>query len=218
MARGSADMAGENAANTPDDPEAAGKSGEQGEKLNQVSSDVASTDQAIAETQTRGEGLVAEAGRGNRDQHRDGREARAGRRNLCSNRRAPHGACGQTAEARDTIETAASGPARMQEHATLIDGRGQALVDESSALEQTLHAIQLEFAAAMGGVPGHAPRAQGGEPIVVQRQPEEAHGYEDRYHFDLLGSLGAGGTSRLILTGSAGETEGAAYETYARGP
>ena len=185
MASESADLTSQNAANTPDDEEAAGKSREQGEKLGKVSSDLATTDNAIGETQTRAQGLVGEAA----EAKASNEQTKGKLGELDATLGATDAKVGEMAEqnagARAQLAGVAGGPAEMHGRAAALDQRGQALIDASFSLETQLAASQEQYAAAAQRVPKRRPRvAPGGPAVMIQRAPDTT-GYGDRRSVNL---------------------------------
>lgn len=166
----------ENAENTPEDEEAAGKSGEQGDKLNKASGDMKTSDSAIAETQKRGEQLVADGAHATETNTATGERLTGLDETLTQTDDRLTELSDQAGGARAVMEGLREVPDQMMATAGMLDLEGLALIDESFAIEAALHGAQAQFADGMRTVP--AARG-GGEPVTVQRQPE--YGYEDRW-------------------------------------
>ncbi len=179
MTEEAAGLVGQNAENTPEDEEAAGKSAEQGEKLSKASGDMQKSDSAIADTAARGEQLIADAAHATETNAGTEERLTGLDETFTQNEERLTELTEHADTARASVEGMADTPDEMMATATLLDLEGQALVDESFALETALHALQADFFERMAGVPESSAGEGGGESIPVQRAPE--YGYEDRW-------------------------------------
>ncbi|HEX2828587.1 MAG TPA: DUF4157 domain-containing protein [Burkholderiales bacterium] len=186
MASEAGSLSAENAANTPDDPEAAAKAAEQGGQMNQAGADIGTTDSAISQTQTKAGDLAAEAAQAQQTNTAtrgklDGMDA-----TLASTGDKLAQMSAQNADAQAQAQALASAPQQQTQAAGAIDERGASIMSTSDDMEQRLHAVQQNYAAAMAAVPAEeepppmpaedeAPAPEQAAPTVVQRTPEAAN-------------------------------------------
>jgi hypothetical protein len=157
MASESSSLAAENAANTPDDEEAAANAREQGGAMNQAGSDIGTTDDAITQTQAKAGSLGQDAA-----QAQEKNQATQGR---IDGMQATLAATGdklgemgqQSAQARAQMDGLASAPDSHAQQARAIDDRGEALAATSERIEARAQAAQSEYAAGMAAVPAAEP-------------------------------------------------------------
>lgn len=185
MAGEASGMAAENAANTPEDEEAAEDAREQGSQMNQASSDIGTTDDAITQTQNRATSLSEEAAQAKAMNEQSATRLATTEQTL----ETTGGRLGQMTQqngaARGGIAAVASGPARIRAQAAALDQQGVALLQASHDLEARIHATQQRYADGMRAVPQKAEvRDTAGGDAVVQRA-----GYEGRSSVDLVGGM-----------------------------
>jgi hypothetical protein len=176
MASESSQLAAENRANTPDDPEAAANAQEQGGKIAEVGSGAATMDGAVTQTRSKAEGLAEEAAHA--------RETNTATRGRLAQVDATLGRTeerlvqmsSQTEQASSRAEAHAGAPAELMAQADALDQRGVALIQASYELELRAHTAQTTYEQGMRSVPAQKvlPEEKGqGEEGVVQRQPED---------------------------------------------
>ncbi len=169
MAGESRDLAAENNANTPDDPEAAENSREQGGKINQVSGDAGSIDDTLTQMNSSSTQLVEDASHA--AQVNATTRAKLGSLNATLDQSSER--IGQMREqnaaAQARVASFEEGPSAMASQANQLDQRGQSLVDDAIQTEERVHQIQAEYAEGMRAVPAMPPEQQ---EIPVQRQEE----------------------------------------------
>jgi hypothetical protein len=171
-------LVAENAANTPEDEDAAADSREQGQQMGQVGSDSATMDGAISQTRARATSLGEDAARaaemntqttgtiGASTQQLDQLDARLGQHSE------------QAGQARAQVESMASQPADLHERANQLEQMGQALIASSFELEARLHEVQGRYAAGTASVPGVEPwegevPEESGAEGALQLQPND---------------------------------------------
>ena len=183
MASESANLAGENAAHTPEDPEAAGKSGEQGAKLGQASSQLGSIDGTINQTKARADSLAAEAAAAK--QSNAATAGRLGETEQAIGQVEAKSAelTAQNAAARSRLQGMAGQPAAHRAAADQLDAEGQAGLDASLQLEARLRAGDERYRGAIAAMPAPVPLTTG---PAVQRQ-----GYDGRTTYDPAGAIDA---------------------------
>jgi len=213
MAAEAADMAGESAANRPDDPEAAASAKEQSGKINQATSDIHSTDQAIEQTQARAANLQQEAAQAT--ELNTGTEVRlaAVESTLSSTEEKLASMQEQNASARGQIGALNSEPEAMLAQAQSLDQQGLQMLDASRELEQRIQSAQdthesellslpeilpaqpdlaVQADTAPGAEPGDGPEALAFDDAVAGPaaggNPEDFR-YEDRESVDLASGL-----------------------------
>ncbi|MFN8468427.1 MAG: DUF4157 domain-containing protein [Caldilineaceae bacterium] len=202
MANESQSLSAENAANTPDDEEGAEKAREQGGKIDQAGRDIATTDDAISQTQARAAGLAEEAERA-QGMNTETRSKITNINGVLEQTGAKLAQMGQqNQEARGEMAAMASQPDQLLAQANALDEQGMSLIDASHEIEQQVSQAQLGFARGMASVPAakHAapgqtsselpmeasgavqPSAAGGQPleaettnaeVTVQRDPAD---------------------------------------------
>jgi hypothetical protein len=173
MASESSSLAAENAANTPDDEEAAANAREQGGAMNQAGSDIGTTDDAITQTQAKAASLGQDAAQAQeKNQATQGRiDGMQATLDSTSDKLGEMGQ--QSAQARAQMDGLASAPDSHARQARAIDDRGEELADTSERIEQRAQAAQAEYAASMAAVPAAEPWTR---ERVVELYGEEALG------------------------------------------
>lgn len=177
LASESGQMSAENKANTPDDDGAA-EAQEQGGKLDQVSSDAATTDDAISQAQTASGTLVQDAAQAKQVNTDTRGKVDTIQQTLSQTDQRLGEMQAHNTMARSQLDDLSDQPAVMTAQADELDSEGQALVQASVDLESQLHQTQKNYTAGMQTVPGvemsaEAGSASGSEPII-QRQPTDA--------------------------------------------
>ncbi len=207
MASEANELAGENAAKTPDDPEAAGKAQEQGQKLNQVGSDTTTLDDAFTQTKAKAESLTAEATQATAINTQTNTNIQTMEQTLGQTQERLSQMKQQNAQANSQVASVENQPDEMLNQATELEQKGQALIQAATEIEQQLQQIQADYQQAMSNLP--APEAASGgsesgtEAGIIQRDVEEGR-YEDRINLDLVGSVSE---SASWLTGVDPATE-----------
>lgn len=194
MASEATEMAGESAANTPDDEEAAANAQEQAGKINQVNSDISSTDDAIGQTQERAATLQQDAAHAAELNTATEQRLVSVDATLASTESKLATMSEQNGAARGQMEALNSQPDEMLAQAEALDQQGQQMIEASMAIEQRLHAAQDSHESALQSLPEIRPAAEDAE---VQALPASGAGagvpedyrYEDRENVDLGASL-----------------------------
>ena len=165
MAGEANDMAGESRDNVPDDDDSADDAREQSGKLERVSSDSHTVDEAVGSTRRRAEGLAdeaAEAQRGNLA----AAGTQAGTAATIADTRAQLGTMQtQNADARRQQLALRAAPGRLADQATTLDAQGGRVIAASEQLEARLADAQRHHAQGMARVPA-----------VPEPEPEELSG------------------------------------------
>ncbi len=157
LASESRDLVGQNNANTPDDPEAAQRTQEQGGKLNQVSSDAASIDDTLTQVHGASNTLVQDAAHATQvnTQTRgrvDGMEATLQQTDARLGVMQEH-----NSQARAQLDAAQQQPVLLQAEASSMDAQGQDMIATSLDIENRIHQAQQRHAAGMQAVPAVEP-------------------------------------------------------------
>ena len=157
MASEAGTLASENEANTPDDADAAAKSREQGQKINQVGDDAQTMDGAISQTRSRADSLVGDAERAAELNTQTQEKISTGQQALeqTDQRLSQHES--QTSQARAQVDGMASAPDEVHAQANQLDDQGQQLIESSFALEGRLHQSQQNYATQMQDIPEAEP-------------------------------------------------------------
>ena len=216
MASESKGLVAENAANTPDDEEAAAKSQEQGSKLNSVGSDIGSMDDAITQTKTKAENLSKEAADAKQSNAATKTKVDATDAALAQTDEKIGAMKDQNAQAQARLSKLKSGPAAIAADADALDQQALAIIASSFELEGRIQKTQQNYDQGMRSVPASkaAERLErGGGAAVVQRTPEEGR-YDERVNLDLGGKV----TSALPswLTGEEKVSEAKRLEEKAK--
>jgi hypothetical protein len=184
------DLAGQSAANTPEDPEAAGKSREQGQKLNKVATDTATMDEAFSQTKAKAEGLAADAAQAQGMNTQTSAQIGEMETTLGQSQERLTQMSEQNQQARTQAESLEGKPDEMISQAAVLEEKGRALIQASFEIEQRLQQTQVEYQQAMSSVPAakSAEQSGGSETGVIQRDVEEGR-YDERENIDLVGSL-----------------------------
>ncbi len=174
MASEAGTLAGENAANTPSDSDAAAKSRKQGQKINQVGDGAQTMDGAISQTRSRADSLVGDAERAAELNTQTQEKISTGQQALeqTDQRLSQHES--QTSQARAQVDGMASAPGEVHAQANQLNDQGQQLIESSFALEGRLHQSQQNYATQMQGIPEVEPW-QGempGEDGAIQAQED----------------------------------------------
>lgn len=208
MAGEASSLAAENAANTPDDEEAAANAREQGGQIEQVGGESQTMDSAVSQTRGRADSLAADAARAaelntqarsnidNSTQQLDQLDQRLGEHQT------------QAADARSQVESMGGAPDELHAQAEQLDQQGQALIATSFDLEEQLRSSQERYADDTRAVPALEPwegemEAGGAGAVgaagaegVLQLLPEE----EEPSSAPAAGVAGAGGGPEPIST------------------
>jgi hypothetical protein len=209
MAQESAELSAENAANTPDDPEAAEKAQEQGGQINQAGSDISTTDDAVTRTQAKAGSLQEDAARAQEMNAQTSAKIGAMDETLGQTGEKLAQMGEQSTQARGQVDALADQPDQLAAQAAALDDQGAALVQASFDIEDRLRQTQASYEQGMKSVPAAKP-AVGGPDQLVQRQedtgaappadagaapaadqlPATGEGrYEDRVNLDLTGAV-----------------------------
>lgn len=153
MASEAGALASENEANTPSDSDAAAKSREQGQKINQVGDDAQTMDGAISQTRSRADSLVGDAERAAELNTQTQEKINTGQQALeqTDQRLSQHES--QTSQARAQVDGMASAPDEVHAQANQLNDQGQQLIGSSFALEGRLNQSQQNYATQMEGIP-----------------------------------------------------------------
>lgn len=157
MVEQSGKLASENSAHTPDDPKAAGKVQEQGQKLNKVNADSAKVDQAVGQAGTAADELVQDAQHATQVNTQTRSKIDSTAATLDQTDARINQLQDQNSAARDQIETLAEGPETIQNTSDELKAQGQASVAQSSALEARLQEVQKSYLEGMQRIPPPAP-------------------------------------------------------------
>ena len=172
MATETSQLAAENAAQAPDDADAAEKAQEQGGKIAQVQQGSATMDQAIRGTGEKATSLAADAERAKGVNEQTAAKLTGLDETLASTDERLGQMRETTQTARESVEALAGEPDTLTASAAELDLQGAGLVAASVELEQRLRSVQGDYGAAMRAVPAQEFVAEE-EGAVVQRQPEE---------------------------------------------
>ncbi|MEM6253777.1 MAG: DUF4157 domain-containing protein [Cyanobacteria bacterium P01_D01_bin.156] len=184
------DLAGQSAANTHEDPEAAGKSREQGQKLNKVATDTATMDGAFSQTKAKAEELAAEAAQAQGINTQTSTQIGEMETTLGQSQERLTQMSEQNQQARTQAESLEGKPDEMISQAGVLEEKGRTLIQASVEIEQRLQQIQAEYQQAMNSVPAAkvAEQTGGSATGVIQRDIEEGR-YDERENIDLVGDL-----------------------------
>jgi len=183
MASEAGSLAGENAAQAPDDAEAAENSREQGQAMNQVSEGSVSMDSAISQTRSRADSLSQDAARAAETNTRTRGKIDQGRQELdqTDERLSQHQA--EATQARSQVDAMAGAPGEAHAQADQLDQHSQMTTASTITLEERLRQAQQRYADGMQAIPpvrpweGEIPEGEGEEGAgegVVQLQADES--------------------------------------------
>jgi len=184
MASEASGLAAENAANTPDDPEAAANAQEQGGKMEQAGGDIATTDGAIDQTKARATSLGQEAAQAKATNEQTAARIASADQTLGQTAGRLGQMSAQNAAASSQVAGLASGPARILAQANALDETGASLIQQSFQIEEQLHRTQADYSRDMAAVPA-APEVPEGGPAPGGEAVVQRAGYEGREQVDL---------------------------------
>jgi hypothetical protein len=180
LASESRDLAGQNNANTPDDPEAAQKSQEQGSKLNQVGSDAASIDDTLTQVHTASNTLVQDAAHATQVNTQTRGRVAGMEATLQQTDASLSAMQEQNSQARSQLDAVQEQPALLKAEATGMDAEGQDMIATSLDIEARIHQAQQNHAAGMQTVPAveqpqeemqAIPAEEASEPQAIETPP-----------------------------------------------
>jgi hypothetical protein len=189
-------LASQNSSQAPDDPDAAAKSREQGQKIGSVGSDIGSMDDAITQTGAKADGLAGEAAQAKQKNAQTKQNITGTQATLDQTGAKLTQMSGQSSAAQQQLAAQAGGPAQMAAGAASLDQQGQAAIQASIQMEERVHASQQKYLDGMRSVPA----SKRGKPVLVQRQPEPG-----RIDLNLAGKVG--NALPEWLTGEEKQTE-----------
>jgi hypothetical protein len=189
MASEASQVAAENAANTPDDPEAAAKAREQGGKINQAGSDIATTDDAVTQAREKAGSLGEDAANAAAMNAQTQTKIDAADEAVAQTSERLSQMQEQSAQASGEVESMAAQPDQLGAQAAAIDERGAALIQASSEMESQLQQTQTSYEQGMKSVPAvkmieepedqTAQLSPESESQVIQMSPEDGTGALD---------------------------------------
>ncbi len=153
MASEAGQLSAENAANTPDDPEAAAEAREQGGKMNQAGADIGTTDEAVTRTREKAGSLGDDAARAEQTNTETGARLDGNDEQLSASGEKLGEMAAQNAAARASVEALAAAPDAQRQQAGQLEGQGAGLVTASFDIEGRLAAVQRDYAQAMQAGP-----------------------------------------------------------------
>ncbi len=153
MASEASEVAGESAANTPDDDEAAADAQEQSGKINQASSDISSTDDAIEQTQARAATLQEDAAHAAEVNTATEERLASVDATLTSTEERLASMEEQNSAARGQMDALSSEPDALLAQADALDQQGQQMLDASTAIEDRLHGAQDTHQSSLQSLP-----------------------------------------------------------------
>jgi hypothetical protein len=157
MSSEASSLSAENAANTPDDPEAAAKSREQGGKIDSAGQGAVTMDSAISQTKDRAGSLAQDAARAAQLNTETQGKISQGQSQLDQTDERLNQMETEAGQARAQVEGMAGQPDDLNARAEQLDAQGQALIASSFELEERLRSTQRSYEAGMQGVPGLEP-------------------------------------------------------------
>ncbi|MGB3292059.1 MAG: DUF4157 domain-containing protein [Phormidesmis sp.] len=168
------DLSAETTANTPDDDEAAGKAKEQGQKVDQVSSDTQTTDDAFAQSQARAESLGQDSEEAKATNEQTQEKLTTVDSTLAATDDQLAAFSAQNAATQSHFEGLSKQPDQLISQADTLDQGGQDLIQASVDLETQIHQTQVDYETSMSAVPASTvpDEAEGGPPTIIQRTPE----------------------------------------------
>jgi hypothetical protein len=164
------ELASENAANTPDDAEAAANAREQGQSMGQAGSDINTTDDAVTQTRTKAESLGQDAAKAQEDNAATQVKADAMQQTLAETSDKVGQMGEQTGQARTEMESLASAPDVHTRQAGTLGDRGEQLQATSEDIESRLRDVQTNYAAETAAVPAPEPWTR--EKVIELYGPE----------------------------------------------
>lgn len=168
MASEAGQLSADNAANTPDDPEAAANAREQGGQMDQAGAEIGTTDDAITRTQEKSASLGEDAARAQQTNTETAARLDSTDEQLITTGEKLDEMTEQSAAARASVEALASAPDMQRQQAGELAGRGGSLVSASFDIENRLVAVQRDYAQAMQAVPAaEAPAEEEAAPTAV---------------------------------------------------
>jgi hypothetical protein len=180
MAAEAKEQVAQNAANTPEDEEAAEKAQEQGGNMSRASDDIGTTDDAITKTKEKALTLQEDAAHAKKTNLETGDRLAGAEETLAQTGDRLGTMAKQNARARAEAESLASAPEQVELEAQRLDDEGKALIAMSFEIEADLARTQKSFEAGMHSIPAakrpEAGETGGGEPEegIVQRAPDES--------------------------------------------
>ncbi len=180
MAAEAKEEVAENAANTPEDEDAAEKAKEQGGKMSRASDDISTTDDAITKTKAKALTLQEDAARAKKVNKQTADRLTGAEETMVQTGGRLGEMATQNARARAQAESLSEAPAQLEMEAQRLDEEGKALIAMSYEIEADLARTQQGFETGMHGVPASKPEEGGeregseSETGVVQRAPDES--------------------------------------------
>ncbi len=157
MAGEAGGLAAENAANTPDDEEAAANAREQGGQMDEAGRGIATTDDAITQTQARARSLGRDAALAEQKNIGTGTRLDTMQATLGATADKLGQMTAQSSSARGQMESLAHAPDTHTGQADTLQDEGGAINDTSRDIEGRLQAVQTGYAASMAAVPAVEP-------------------------------------------------------------
>jgi hypothetical protein len=154
IARDATKLSAENKAKTPSDPEAAGNSQEQGEKLNKVGSDTAKVDDAISQTKERAETLVQDAAKATQMNTNSRGKIDSMQETLQQGDQRLSQMQQQNEQAHAEVEEVKGQPSEMHTQASALDKQGEMLIQAAADIELQLQQSQTKYVQDLQVVPG----------------------------------------------------------------
>jgi len=190
MAGEAKDLAAQNTAHQPGDNEVAGKSQEQGAKLNKVATDLGSIDDAVMQTKARAESLGQEAAEAKQTNQQTQGKVAATEATLAQTEKHTEQMKKQSAAAQAHIAGVVDGPAQIKSEADALDQQGLAAIQASVEIEKRLQQAQQNYQQGASSVPAAkmAARRQSGGPMGVQPKEDEG-AYAGRINLNLGGRV-----------------------------
>jgi hypothetical protein len=174
----SSDLVSQNNANTPDDPEAAAKSREQGGKITQVGSDIGRTDDAVTQTKDHATHLQQDAVRARGLNTRTKAKIETTQQTLTQTETKLGQMAEQNTAARGAVAAVSREPAVIRAQAGHIDEGGTALQRSSADMEEAVHRVQADYRSGMASVPPLLPakpkEGAGSADGVIQRHVDQS--------------------------------------------
>jgi Domain of unknown function (DUF4157)/HNH/ENDO VII superfamily nuclease with conserved GHE residues len=208
MAGEAKDLVSKNASETPDDEDAAEKSNEQGGKINSVSSDIGSMDDAITQTKAKADNLSQEAAQAKETNTKTQQNIAGTHASLDQTQTRLTQLTGANTAAKTKLAGLARGPQQVLAGAAALDKQGAAAINSSKLMEDRIHASQKNHAQALHSVPASkiGKKGAGRPPALIQRQAVPgAPDPNARINLNLAGAVGEALPS--WLTGEEKETE-----------
>ncbi|MEJ2575075.1 MAG: DUF4157 domain-containing protein, partial [Gammaproteobacteria bacterium] len=181
MASEAGSLSDENESNTPDDPEAAARSREQGGKINEVRDSTGTMHGAVEQTEQKAESLIEDAERATETNEQTGEKLTSLDGTLDQTGERLDQMSSQNQGAREQMQSFRSGPARVRSQAQQLQARGDHLIQQSQQIETELNSVQQDYRSAMGSVPAAPEPEESGGDAFIQRA-----GYEGRESVDIM--------------------------------